>query len=215
MSARHFLRHLWKAAVWTVAAALTACGDDDTVAPAYRQDLAEVVTDADGYPARLINDTGDTLDVVGKNRSLVLTPDTVYRVQAAYLREADGADLVALTQVLSPLPTSFRDENIRRDALDVAALWRGGRYLNLVVEVKSGGGSHAFAFVDHGTTVDVDGARCLHIELYHSQGADPLYYTRQVYLSCPLWAAGLQGGRDSVEITVATFAGPLVKRLAQ
>lgn len=192
----------------------TACSDDDTPIASYHQDLAELLTDATGCATTLVTDAGDTLKITNASVWNGLKTDTVYRVQTLYLLNDGGAELTQAASLISPRPYRFDPDSITRDPLTLDAAWRGGRYLNLLVSIKSGGGSHAFSFADCGTDTLATGQRLLHLQLIHRQGNDPLYYTRQAYLSCPLWATDLQPG-DSVEIAVTTFDGVVTRRFAR
>lgn len=192
----------------------TACSDDDTPIASYHQDLAELLTNSAGYATTLVTDAGDTLAITNADTWRGLTADSVYRVQTLYLLNDGGAELTQAASLFAPRPQRFDTAKIVRDPLTLDAAWRGGRYLNLLVSIKSAGGSHGFAFADLGTDTLASGSRLLRLELVHQQGADPLYYTRQAYLSCPLWATDLQAG-DSVEITVNTFDGAVTRRFAR
>lgn len=192
----------------------TACSDDNAPIASYHQDLAELLTNSAGYATRLVTDAGDTLAVTNSSAWKGLTADSVYRVQTLYLLSDDGAELTQAGLLVSPLPRCFEENKIVRDPLTLDAAWRGGRYLNLLVSFKSGGGAHGFAFADLGTDTLTTGQHLLHLALVHYQGTDPLYYTRQTYLSCPLWNTNLQAG-DSVEISVTTFDGVVTRRFAR
>lgn len=192
---------------------LCACGDDETPWPAYRQELAELLTGADGKVAFMVRDTGDTLRVSPSVDWQV--PDTVVRAQVLYC-ETDGrkAVLQALSPVVSPFPEQISEAQMRTEPVGVEALSRGGRYLNFYIYVKTSGGAHRFAFRDCGVERQADGSRLLRLQLYHDSNADGQNYRRQVCLSCPLYgyADRLFGGRDSVEVLVSTFDGSLKRR---
>lgn len=85
---------------------LTACDDDGAPWPAYRQELAELLTDSEGRAGRLVRDTGDTLRLLPP--AGLLTPDTTLRAQVLYTVSADGtARLRGLSSVVSPSPSRF------------------------------------------------------------------------------------------------------------
>lgn len=206
-------RHALRAAALAAAMALSwipvGCDGDDETLPAYCQDLAELETDADGFAGRLVTDAGESLPVT--NRKGGLTGDSVYRATVLYTREADGAVLHSATSVLSPFPKGYSEEAVKTDPVELDAIWRGGRYLNLRVTLQSGGLSHRLGFIDRGVTEGEDGTRVLHVELLHDQNGDPLYYPRETILSCPLYpyADRLRTGTDSVSFTLRTFEGTL------
>lgn len=193
---------------------LTTCDDDGAPWPAYRQELAELLTDCEGRAGRLVRDTGDTLRLLPPAGQL--TPDTTLRAQVLYTVSADGtARLRGLSPVVSPFPEPFPLSQQRTDPVGVEALSRGGWYVNFYLYVLTSGGAHRFAFIDNGLAVRADGSQLLRLQLYHDRGADGDAYRRQVCLSCPLYgyAGRLVRGRDSVEVAVNTYDGPAMRRL--
>ncbi len=190
----------------------TACEkDEESILAAYRQDLAEISTDIVGKTALILRDDGTRLPILNPRGGL--TPDSVYRVIALYTETTDGALLSGFSSVLSPLPRAFREESVRTDPIGLTAIWHSGRYVNLLLALKTGGGAHYFGFIDRDIVRTHDGKLKARIELYHNQNGNPLYYTREAYISCPVWgyADRLMAGRDSVELSVNTFSGKTTK----
>lgn len=184
-----------------------SCEDDGEILAAYRQDLAEVVTDGAGAAAELRLDDGTRFSFARRRKGYVR--DTVYRMRALYtLQDGGTADVSALVPVLSPFPRIYAPQAVRTDPVGVSALWRGGRYVNFRLDVKTAGGVHYFGFIDRGCRQNAAGGLTQQVELLHDQNADPLYYTREVWLSCPLFgfAESLRPGQDSVEVAVTTFS---------
>ncbi|MDO4929769.1 MAG: NigD-like C-terminal domain-containing protein [Bacteroidales bacterium] len=212
---RPHIRLRLAALLLVLTAPLVACSDDEEVAKSFRQDLAEIVTDADGVQRYLVRDDGDTLLVTNGAARNVLSPDTVYRVRALYTLNDQGAEVSTLTSVFSPNPVEMTSSVVLRDSLSLDAIWRGGRYVNLLVSYKSGGINHSAAFIDNGIVTSPSGTRLLRLTLYHSNNGDREYYTQQVYMSCPLYnyADQLTSGRDSIEFTVTTYDGTVKHRL--
>lgn len=193
---------------------LSACSEDDYTAPAYREDLADLLTAADGRPACLVTDAGDSLPVVNGSRLAAAQPDTLYRVRALYVRVPSGAELYDMVQVLTPVPALYPPEAVKTDPLTVVAVWRGGRYLNFRLSVPTSGGGQVFGVVEEGLDTLPGGTRLLQLSLLHDQGADGEYYSREVYLSSPLtrYASLLRAGVDSVEVRIATYTGTYLRR---
>lgn len=202
--------------------ALTACSDDDrTPQEPYVVTLAELHTDAAGKPARFIPDGGHARTVTSTHKTL--TPDSLYRVQAMALYE--GNDKVSLRQfvnILSPLPSTFSASKRKYDPTDVLALWSSGRYINMRLALRTANDPHAFAFVEEGWNELDDGTRRLHLHLYHDRGKNPEFYTRETYLSCPIYHysdAGrpaekqLRQGRDSIIFSITTYQNERTFRL--
>lgn len=188
---------------------LGACGDDAEPLPSYVQGLCELITDASGQAVTLVPDGDEPLRL--ENGGTGLVPDSIYRIQALYLKDAASATatLRSKSNVLAPRPIELAaDEVMKTDAVSVVALWLGGRYINLRAGVKSGGGTHVFAFVKELLRTNADGSRTLALRLYHDANGDAAYYTREAILSCPLFGyKDLETGRDSVQISVNTPTG--------
>lgn len=192
----------------------SACEEDEEALLSYRQDLAELYADGLGIGTRLLRDDGVALAVL--NRPGGLSRDTIYRVCAMYTEEPQGVRLSHLAFILSPCPRRFSESSVVRHPLALKAVWRGGRYVNLLVALQTSGDAHRFAFADKGVETTPQGYKIARVELCHDQNGNEAYYTREAYLSCPVWpyADVLQAGRDSVELIVHTYDGPQVRRLA-
>ena len=194
---------------------LAACSDDDgEPLAADVRTLAEVTTDASGQAATVTPDGGSALRVTNKVSGLVR--DSLYRVQALILPDNEGGAAVRqLAAVLSPFPREVAEDKRRYDPVDVLALWSTGRYVNMRLALRTATEPHAFTFVEEGTDNLPDGTRRLRLHLYHDRGGNPEYYTRETYLSCPLfhYADVLRAGTDSVYFTVTTYAGERTLRI--
>lgn len=208
MRKKHFLFCL----ILTVLAGLmTACGDDDAPMASYRQDLAEISTNHDGRIDKLILDNADTLLVSNKDAiTQTLIPDTVYRVKVAFLKKDLEAEIVGLQSIFSMPPLKEMPEEAKEDAITAEAVWRSGRYLNLLVSFKtSGAEKHQIAFVENGISTQADGSKMLHIVMTHNRRNDGSAYTTKSYLSCLLsdYHTVLTANRDSVSIAIPTGNG--------
>lgn len=172
-----------------------SCGDDDYHYPDISQDYLTAQSGADGRLETVTDDDGVTLPVLNSVSAPGQAADTTLRIVANYAREeaADGslgARLYAAQLAVSPvpLPAESFEEGVKNDPASVLSIWLGLDYLNVVLEIKTGGGSHAFHFVED-RVKDLDGGtrREVDVTLYHDAADDPQYYTRRAYLSVPLW----------------------------
>lgn len=203
----------------TIALALTffchSCQDDNEVSAAYRQDLADIEVSQGGGGATLTRDDGTRLTIDNSEILGTLAQNAVYRVLAVYVETDKSAHLYACNKVLSPAPETINEQSILRDPVKkVLAVWRGGRYVNLHLMVSTTNHSQHFAFADKGIKQSPDGSKIWHIELYHNQNKDGHYYSREIFLSCPVEdKRGLQEGKDSVEIEISTYNGTITKKL--
>lgn len=188
----HGLRHLLLLPVLLLLG--TACGGDDYHYPDIVMAYLTAHSGADGRLETVLADDATLYDVLNAVSAPDATPDTTLRIVANYTREADGNDgtgvrLYAAQTAVSPmpLPAGQFENGVKTDPASVLSIWMGLDYLNVVLEVKTGGESHAFHFVEEEVRWNETAARrevCL--SLYHDAGDDPQYYTRRAYLSIPL-----------------------------
>ena len=184
----------------------TSC-EEDEVLPPYTQDLAELVTNAFGEARTLVFDDGRKLPIVNKLGNL--TPDSIYRIRAMYVQVENGVQLTAAQTTVSPFPIEMDEGQVKTDPMELKSIWGSPRYVNMLVGMKTGGGSQMMGFVDKGIEVLPSGIKKQRIVVFHDQTEDPSYYTQDVYLSCPIYHLSnkLEHGRDSVEMIVQTFKG--------
>lgn len=194
---------------------LCACGKDEAPLPPYVQELADLQTDATGRVEALVTDAGEPLTLA--NMVSGLRPDTTYRVVAAYVRNGTAAQLTSYAPILAPRVARYADHDIHTDPLTVTACWRGANYINLRLALRASvQGVHYLGFHETDYLRHADGSRTMCVRLLHNQNGDPLYYTRETYISLPLEPLHslLQAGRDSLRLTVTTFTGEYVKTFA-
>lgn len=181
--------------------------EDEHYMPAYTQDLAEMTTNVHGMAKMLIFDDGRKMKIV--NQLGGLTPDSLYRIRALYVPTEDGVELRGAQLVVAPLTLRMDPLLVKTEPVELKAIWGSPRYVNMLLGVKSGGGSQMIGFIENGIVEMADGIKKLSITLFHDQIDDPLYYTQDVYASCPIYpyAYDLVSGRDSVEMIIHTFKG--------
>lgn len=199
-----------------------ACSDDDGAQlPSYVTTLGELQTDATGRPSTFIPDGSQPRTVISSHKAL--TPDSLYRVLAMTLYEdGDKVSLRQMANVLSPKPRNITEDKRKYDPVDLLSLWSSGRYINMRLALRTATEPHAFAFAEEGFDELADGKRLLHLHLYHDRGENPEYYTREAYISCPVYhyadperpaERSLRQGRDSIVFTVTTYQGDRTLRL--
>lgn len=194
---------------------LAACSDDDDPLPAYRQDLADALTDGAGRIRQLVLDSGDTLTVTNSEAVKAQKADTVYRIHALYIPSNGGAELTGMASVFASRPLALGATATGRDPLSLDALWRGGAYVNFHVSYKTSGNEHLAAFIEERITDEAAGYRLLRLRLYHDRNSDAENYTKQTYLCCRIdgYDGQLVHGRDSVAVVVPTKSGDTERRL--
>ena len=188
---------------------LYACDEDSDTLPSYRQDLAELRTTADGKASKMWRDDGTCLNLLTPLAGL--TPDSIYRVYAIYTEAPEGAQLNHCALVHAPFPEVLPQNLQKRDPLSVVAAWKTERYANLQLLLKSkSDAQHGIAF-HHDETVDhADGTTAIHLTLMHNANDAPQHYTREVFVSCPLYQFP---AADTVHIAIATFAADTIYTL--
>lgn len=196
---------------------LAACREDDgSWSPPYRQDFADLTTDATGAASAMVLDTDARLSLTSPVTGL--RPDTVYRIRALYTDEGNGhAHLTDFVPLLALDVRQLAAHLVKADPLEPVSCTRSGHYLNLCLSLRgTNEGIHAFGCHQTDYVRHDDGSRTLHALLVHHQNNDPAHYSRPVYLSIRLspLANLLQSGRDSMALHIVSFNGERVYRFA-
>ena len=190
------------------ALALFSCQDEADPLPDYVEDLSCLTTDYAGRAIWLCLDNGVKLKV--QNEVKGLKHDTTYRVMALFTQqpEAGTAWLTDYAPILAPQAVKYKHP--QTDPLNVVACWKSGDYVNFRLGIKGTyKGTHYFGFHIDSISASAQHTHRAYLRLVHNQNNDPLYYTREAYLSLPLQPFGLpeNGSPDSVCISVSTFDG--------
>lgn len=186
-----------------------SCSEDEAPAAAYTQALGDLRTDAAGRGTSLRLD-GSTDWAVVTNPPTGLRADTTCRILAFYVRQGVQLRLIDYAPVLVAPVGRYAADRMITDPLTPVACWRSGDYINLRLAIKGSiNKAHALGFAQTDYRRHADGSRTLCVVLLHYQNGDPLYYTRESYLSMPLRALDglLVAGRDTVSLTIETFTG--------
>ena len=193
-----------------MAALLTAsCSDDESWAPPFLTDFAELGTDGNGVIESMTLDNGVRYEsarlVVKCAEGDGLTPDSIYRAVCVYTRMDNVATLYNYTRAFAPEPISPdvpANGEIKTDPCIIQSIWRGGDYINALMLVQGKNQPHIVGFIDEG--IAGEEYKELTIQLYHDQNKDTEAFTRTIYLSCPLrqYAGQLVSGRDSIVFVV-------------
>ena len=96
-----------------------ACIKDETPMPNYRQELADISTNALGVATTLT--PSDAVPCTILNRVADLRPDTTYRALTLFTRSANEVWLTDFAPVLVPVPSKYTGQSVRHDALSVVA----------------------------------------------------------------------------------------------
>lgn len=173
---------------------LCACSDDDYVYPNVLTDMVDLKTDDTGTVRYLITDQGNEWRIQSRTGLDGLAPDTLYRTVTMYapLTESDAAEKEAMlynTQlVLSPIPLpEAKFKEVKTDPVEIQSIWRSGKYLNLILQVKAKDQQHGYHFIEN-KRESKNGKQILYLTFYHDRNNDIEGFNRKVYLSVPLWA---------------------------
>ena len=209
------MKHTVLCLLLALAATAASCSDDDAPLAAYRQDLVDLLTDANGQPAYLVQASGDTLRVASAVQSAqTLAADTTLRFLALYLQSGTEADVRALQQVVCKKPVAAPETERKCDPIDVAALWRSGSYVNFLLSFKTSGAAHSLAFLFDGLRSNFAGGKTLCLSLQHDANDDVANYTAQAYASCIVGDFNLSAPTDSIEVRYFGSDGAQAKRIA-
>ncbi len=183
-----------------------------------RADLVVAHVDGDRHVDYVLTDDGDSLRAQPPfTVSWIEKSDTTYRALLYYNLKDGCAEAVSVGQVLVPSiksPDRFK-EGVKTDAVHLTSIWRArnGRYLNLRLRVMTGSEEgteqhkQVFGCVADTLMKHADGRQTLHLRLYHDQGGQPEYYSRELFLSIPL--KGVEA--DTLVMSVQTYDGLLDK----
>ena len=97
------------------------------------------------------------------------------------LEEAEKEAMLYNTQlVISPVPLSeSKFKEIKTDPVAIQSIWRGGNYLNLILQVKVKDQKHGYHFIEN-KLENKDGEQTLYLTLYHDRNNDIEGFNRKV-----------------------------------
>lgn len=114
-------------------------------------------------------------------------PNTVYRQVCSY--ESVGSTPSTIRLYSLTAVRVLRDSTERPQAADptpVTSVWRGGNYINLMMNPRTQGGTQYWGYRTDSLHITDDNRRCLYLSLHHNANNDPSSYTTTVYASIPL-----------------------------
>mgnify|MGYP000508053380 FL=1 len=104
-------------------------------------------------------------------------------------------------------------DRIKTDPVAIQSIWRGGNYLNLILQVKVKDQKHGYHFIEN-KLENKDGEQTLYLTLYHDRNNDIEGFNRKVYLSVPLWAyAGKLHKGDKIVFNIRTYKEGMTSRI--
>lgn len=196
--------------------ALEGCKEDKYVYPSVLTEFIDAQTDATGTLSTLITDQGEVLNIQPREGLSGLTPDSVYRTVSIYEPLAGSEQEVFLYSsqlILSMLPLpADQFKQIKTDPVSIRSIWRSGNYINLILLPQIKENTHAFHFADQGIKQEY-GRQTLTLTLYHDRNKDEEAFTREVYLSIPLWGyEGVLKKGDRIIVQINTYEEGITTR---
>lgn len=197
---------------------IASCKEEEYVYPSVLTEFVDIQTNGNGKLNNIITDNGKSYYIRQRSDLEGFTADSIYRTLSVYLPEngSEYATLYSCQFVLSMKPTPRQDfkTEIKTDPLDIERIWQSGKYINMVLTVQAKDKGHGFNFIEEGIEENSDGSKTLSITLFHNQNDDYKAFSRNVYLSVPLWAYnGLLHNGDKVEIRINTFEEGVTSRI--
>lgn len=198
---------------------ITACSDDDYVYPDVLTEITSLKTDETGTIRYLITDDGEEWTVQSRTGLDGLVADSIYRAITMYApvnieSNEQEVKLYSTQLTISPIPLPVEKfKEIKTDPVELQSIWRGGKYLNLIVVARVKDQAHAYHFIENGITQQADGTQTLELTLYHDRNNDIEGFDRKVYLSIPLWAYdGILQKGDKIVFNLNTYKEGMTNR---
>lgn len=184
-----------------------------------RADLVNVHVRSDNRVDYVLTDDGDSLRTEPPfTVNWIEKGDTIYRALLYYFLNDGVVDAYSMGPVLVPSvkAANLIKGGIKTDPVHLTSLWRArnGKYLNLRLRVMTGitedekMEKQTFGCVSDTVVSHPDGRSTQYLRLYHDQGGQPEYYSKEVYLSIPL----KDTEADTLQISINTYNGPLLRR---
>ena len=129
--------------------------------------------------------------------------------------EAEKEAMLYNTQlVISPVPLpESKFKEIKTDPVAIQSIWRGGNYLNLILQVKVKDQKHGYHFIEN-KLENKDGEQTLYFTLYHDRNNEIEGFNRKGYLSVTLWAyAGKLHKGDKIVFNIHTYKEGMTSRI--
>ncbi len=189
-----------------------------------RADFVEANTDSEKNVVSVKTDDGLTFFLSPSlTAKWVTVADTTYRALVYYNTQDDLKDgttvkplaisPVTVTKVIKSGIISSATVFATDPVLFETAWEKGGRYINLGLQLKTGATdgkteSQALGMLYTGTETTKSGGRLHKLKLLHSQNGVPEYYSAQVYVSVPLYNLPFEtASGDSILININTYDG--------
>ena len=183
---------------------LGGCKEEEYVYPSVLTELTDIRSDSSGKLSEIVSDNGSTYTINERSGLEGFVPDSTYRTLSIFEPDSDKhATLYSCQFVLSMKPEhpDYFKHGIKTDPLDIERIWHSGKYINMVLSIQGKDKPHGFHFVEESTENNF-----LELTLYHDQNNDYKAFSKDVYISDPLWQYEdiiSRGGK--IKININTF----------
>lgn len=185
---------------------LVACSKDDEPYPALITEMVMSSSDAQSIFTSFTTDEGRTFQM--SNTVKGPSPNVRWRFLCGYVKDDETTARVYSFIRIPLLPDCTDLENRRRDATNIASIWKGGGYINLHLLPLTQGGQQAWGFFRDSTSTNSVGGTDYFITLSHNQLNDVEAYTTDLFLSLDLDSVAItRSAADSIIFTVKTYDG--------
>lgn len=182
-----------------------------------RADFIEAFVESDKQVRRVVTDDDVELRLTKVfSADWIQRADTVYRAVMYYSQQGDAAEVRALSGVgtLTLRRDTTEGKKWKTDPVGLETAWvsTNRKYLNLGLVLKMGASEkdaepQSIAMMLTRIDTDEKGVRTGHLQLVHSQGDIPEYYSQRVYISLPLQGVTV----DTLFLTMNTYDGMVRK----
>ena len=182
-----------------------------------RADFVEAFVDNDKLVRRVVTDDDVELKLTASfSADWIQRADTVYRGVMYYNRQDGVAEVRSLLNVgtLTLRRDTTDGKGWKTDPVGLETVWvsTNRKYLNLGLVLKMGAmekdaAPQSIGMMLSRVDTDEEGVRTGHLQLVHSQGDVPEYYSQRVYVSLPLQGLTV----DTLYLTMNTYGGVVRK----
>ena len=179
----------WLALIVTIVL-LSCCKNDTYHYPSVKEEFFTAYAGPDSLIQYIITDDG-VLHYVSDSENIdAILPDSLMRLMGYYEELPKGEVKVhSFLKATAPLavPVEQYADSLPTAPVSLQSAWLGYRYLNMLVNFKSGGKPHKILFLEESrTAIDSAGVANAVVNIYHKDNNDAQIYEVRGYASLPL-----------------------------
>lgn len=179
----------WLALIGTILL-LSCCKDNTYHYPSVKEEFFTAYAGPDSLMQYIITDDGALHNVAESGELDALVPDSLIRLMGYYEELPKGeVKVYSFIKASAPfaVPVEQYTDSLPTAPVSLLSVWLGYRYLNMLVNIKSGGKTHKILFLEEKyTTPDSSGVAKAVVNIYHKDNNDAQVYEVRGYASLPL-----------------------------